>query len=71
MAGVPDRLVLPSLLFRPLASGCAAACFLDSASFNASVNFLGSVILLFTSLVYSITKISLCVNEKGPCGPFV
>lgn len=70
MAGVPDRLVLPSLPFRPLASGCAAACFRDKASFNASVNFLDSVILLFTSLVYSITKISLRVKRKGPCGPF-
>ena len=65
-AGVPDRLVLPLLPGLVLASGWAAACFLDSASFNASVNFLGSVILLFTSLAYSITKISLCVNKKGP-----
>ena len=71
ITGVPDFLDLPSLPFWPLASGCAAACFLDSASFNASVNFLGSVILLFTSLAYSITENALCVNEKGPCGPFV
>ena len=59
MAGVPDRLVLPDLV---LASGCWAACFLANASLSVSVNFLGSVILLFTSLVYSITKFSLCVN---------
>ena len=70
IAGVPDFFTLPSLPFLPLASGCAAACFLDSASFNASVNFLVSVILLFTSLVNSITKISLCVKRKGPGGPF-
>ena len=70
MAGVPDFFTLPSLPFLPLASGCAAACFLDSASFNASVNFLVSVILLFTSLVNSITKKPLCVKRKGPCGPF-
>jgi len=68
MAGVPDRLIFP---FLPgLASGWAAACFLANASRSVSVNFLGSVILLFTSLVYSITKISLCVKRKGPCGPF-
>jgi hypothetical protein len=54
-----------------LAFGCAAACFLANASRIASVNFLGSVILLFTSLVYSITKNSLCVKRKGPFGPFV
>ena len=60
IAGVPDCLIFPFLPV--LASGCAAACFLANASRSVSVNFLGSVILLFTSLVYSITKISLCVN---------
>lgn len=70
ITGVPDRLAFPFLPALALASGCAAACFRDKASFNASVNFLDSVILLFTSLACSITKFSLCVNEKGPCGPF-
>lgn len=64
-------LALLPLLGLNLASRCVAACFL--ASFKTSAYFLGSVgsvILLFTSLVYSITKISLCVKRKGPCGPF-